>query len=258
MIHRSEFRLGNNQVEILPMDKNAFPYICNYAEMDSYIGKNFSWHWHSALEIDYIAEGEMEFRTTDRSILARKGDAVFVNSNVMHDVRASGNMDGCITYAHIFDMHFLSGMYGSVYEQKYMLPILRSDDLPMFVIHPDGLQSLRMLENLLNMIDLARDEAFGYEFELRSELCRFWCSFFRATAHLRSAHTAKKDADVDRLKAMMDYIHAHYMDKIAVEDIAAAANISTRECSRCFQRCIRLSPVNYLISYRVRMAAQQL
>ncbi|WP_394916419.1 helix-turn-helix domain-containing protein [uncultured Robinsoniella sp.] len=36
------------------------------------------------------------------------------------------------------------------------------------------------------------------------------------------------------------------------------ANISTRECSRCFQRCIKLSPMNYLNEHRIRMAAQML
>ena len=63
---------------------------------------------------------------------------------------------------------------------------------------------------------------------------------------------------MERLKTMMQFIHACYGEKITLEQIAASAGISPRECSRCFQRCIKISPMNYLNDYRVRMAARLL
>lgn len=258
MISNSRFELGNDKMEIFPMDKNAFPYICYYAEMDSYINKNFSWHWHRALEIDYIAEGEAEIKSTSQTFHLKKGDAIFINSNVMHDIRAWNNMKNCKIYAHIFDMHFLSGMYNSVYEKKYLLPIMKSRDLQLYPIHPDSYTHILMLEKILHLLKLADEEPFGFEFELRSELCRFWCLFFEETAALCTNHSKCSNIDEDRLKQMLDFIHSNYKEKITLDEIAASANIGSRECTRCFQRCIGISPVNYLISYRIRMAAQML
>ena len=68
----------------------------------------------------------------------------------------------------------------------------------------------------------------------------------------------KNDAFSYAIKKMMQFIHEHYADKITLGDIAISTNISTRECSRCFQRCIKISPINYLNEHRIRMAAQML
>ena len=53
----------------------------------------------------------------------------------------------------------------------------------------------------------------------------------------------------------MDFIHAHYAEKLELERIAQAANIGGRECQRCFRRCIQISPVQYLIRYRLMQSA---
>ena len=41
-------------------------------------------------EITYVTEGELELCTAAGKISLQKGDAVFINSNVLHDARSSG------------------------------------------------------------------------------------------------------------------------------------------------------------------------
>lgn len=258
MISVSKFVLENNQREILPMDQNEFPYICYFREMDSLLDKNFPWHWHDAMEINYAAEGEIEIKTPGRTLCLQKGDAAFINSNVMHDIRSRNSMSGCRIYTHLFDMHLLSGMFNSIYERKYLAPVMKSSELQAYLIHADSYRHVQMLEKIIHLLKLADEEPFGYEFEIRSELCRFWCLFFEDTAALRAGSPERGNMDEERLKQMMDYIHTNYAEKITLGDIATAASISSRECTRCFQRCIGISPVNYLINYRVRTAARML
>ena len=258
MISKSKFELANNNMEILPTSTSAFPYVCYLDEMGPLANQHFSWHWHSAFEIDYVAEGEAQIRSAGQTLHLKKGDAVFINSNVMHDIHAWNSVQGCTLYAHIFDMQFLSGTYHSIFETKYLMPILKCPDLQLHLIHADNYRHLRMLEQIARLAILAEEEPFGYEFEIRSELCRFWCLLFEDTAALRANQTVHNGADEERLKLMLDYIHTNYKQKITLAEIAASANISSRECTRCFQRCIGISPVNYLISCRVRTAAQML
>lgn len=257
MLIASNFQAGSDSREILPMDKSALPYVCMYREMSRYGDGTFPWHWHSAFEINYIANGELEFRTADAEFILRKGDAVFINSGVMHAyrTRVEGN---CEIFAHLFEPHFLSGMYHNAIEEKYILPIMNNQALQTFPIHPDSYENICMTEKILKMIELSREEPFGYELELRTEMGRFWCMLLKATEEIRSLSIPKNNTDVERVKVMMQYIHTHYGEKITLEDIAASASISARECTRCFQYCIDNSPVNYLNSYRIYMAAQML
>ena len=257
MVVKTNFQADSNNKEILPNQFMEFPYICMLTELDNYRDKCFPWHWHSAFEIDYVAEGEMEFRTSDNVTCLKKGDAAFINSGIMHAYRA---MEGkpCKVYAQLFDMHFLSGVHNSIFEQKYLLPVMKSNELQTYLIHPDGYGNIQIVHRILKMIELTKEEPFGYEFEIRSELCRLWCMLLKETEVVRARNITRNNVDIDRIKIMMQYIHEHYMERITLQDIASSASVSGRECTRCFQRCIDNSPVNYLNDYRVRMAAQML
>lgn len=257
MLIVSNFQSESNQKEILPFKQEALPYACMYRNMSKYGDGNFPWHWHAAFEIDYIANGELEFRTADTNFTLKKGDAVFINSGVMHAYRAKTESE-CEIYAHLFDAHFLSGMHHNAIEEKYVLPVMNSQELQIFPIRPDSYENVCMMEKILEMIRLSHEEPFGYELEIRAQLGRFWCLFLKATEEIRARNVPKSNTDIERVKVMMHFIHEHYREKITLEDIAASANISERECTRSFQHCIDNSPVNYLNSYRVYVAAQML
>lgn len=55
------------------------------------------------------------------------------------------------------------------------------------------------------------------------------------------------NTDTLRIKKMLDFIHNNYASKVKVDQIAAAASISQRECFRCFKNTINSSLVVYLL-----------
>lgn len=57
---------------------------------------------------------------------------------------------------------------------------------------------------------------------------------------------------------MLDYIHHHFEEDLTLREIARAADIGERECLRCFQRTIQLSPMQYLLKYRIMRGADLL
>ena len=57
---------------------------------------------------------------------------------------------------------------------------------------------------------------------------------------------------------MLDYIHNHFAENISLTEIAKVAGIGERECLRCFQRTIQLSPMQYLLKYRIMRGADLL
>lgn len=256
MIYSSEFRLDRNKKEIFPSYSEDFPYVCMTATLNYFVGRG--WHWHPAFEIDYVLEGTLDLQAPDGKIVLSRGDAVFINSNVMHDAHSASRESDCRIYAILFGGQFLSGMYGSIYEKKYIAPIASCRGLTAFRIQPDIPQNIHMIETFLQAVELTDREEFGYEFEVRAAIGRLWCMLLDVTAGLRASRPARSSMDSERLKTMLQYIHDHYMEKLSISHIARAANISDRECSRCFQRCLDISPASYLNNYRISMAAKLL
>ena len=181
---------------------------------------------------------------------------LFINQNVLHDYRGD-EAGGCVVYALLFDMHFLSGLYNSELERKYFLPV-KEGGMDFYSFSPDSNERLEIARLFLRAIDDLRDEPFGYELALRSELSRIWIMLLKETEGLRSGGVKVKSADSERIKKMIEYIHTNYPEKVTEEDIAAAAGLSVRECCRCFERSIGIPPVKYLTMYRLHAAAEKL
>lgn len=249
--------IDREQHEKLPIDMSSFPYMCRKNILDEKLGSAVPWHWHNVFELNYVLEGELLWKTNDATNIIKKGELFFVNNGVHHTCMAAGE-DRCVYYTILFDMHLLSGMYSSVFEEKYFLPVMRNEDLIFWHVKPDSLLHLKIIENVLKVVETGSSETFGYEFEVRNLLGKFWLLFLQDTEKVRENAIPRSAADTERLKLMTHFIQEHCTEKLTLEDVASAADISTRECTRCFRRGLNSSPIVYLTQTRVRLAAQML
>ncbi len=256
MVYQFTLRMNPKNEEILPEAFLERHHICAYTDFNRYPNGYMPWHWHDAFEIDYIQQGSVEFRTTEERIPLEQGDLVFINSGVLHAYQ-SLNREVCINYAQVFDVQYLSGMYNSILEQKYVLPV-RESDVQFYAFTPDSPCRVSMASAVTHAVQLCEEEPFGYEFDVRNELCEFWKGLFLETEEMRAGAERRSTVDVERIKRMMAYIQANYAERMTLDDIAKAAGISSRECTRCFNRCLSLTPIQYVTRYRLRVAADML
>ena len=248
--------LGKNRQEILPEgDLQQLPYLCHYDDSEKILGNKIPWHWHSMVEVTYVEKGCMLFRAADEQFEVKTGEVLFVNANILHSFKY---LESTRSYANLFDTRMLSGAVNSVFEQKYFTPILRCNEMAAWRIRPDSPLRVRMIGHLLDAVDALRDEPFGYEFLVRDALGRFWLDFYKDTEEIWQNSTVRNDLDAERMKQMLQYIYDHYMERITLAEISAAAGIGERECMRCFNRALGFTPIHYLTEYRVEKAAQLL
>lgn len=257
MIFDYDFSTDEDNREAIPT-KEGFPFVIKYTAFSGLIGGVATWHWHDFFEITLPNQDGMIFQSPDRTEVLNKGDAVFVNSSMLHTVSWEQYDDDKSSYTFFFDRSIISGTYGSVYDEKYVSPIAVCRDLDFFVLRPDHMEGLRIMTIVSEIIKLFEDEPFGYELRARSALSDFWILLLNETEDLRNDARDIDPTDSLRMKQMMNYVHEHYREKIYLDEIASAAGISTRECTRCFRRQIDQSPMDYLNQYRVRMAADAL
>ena len=243
-------------IQVMHIGPDQLPYICVCEPLDYRADRSISWHWHQYFEVAYVAEGTLECRTPSHTLQLKQGEAVFINSGVLHTYRQTSTVP-CVIYAHIFDSRFLSGTLSSGIYQKYIYPIAKNHTLFLQHISPVNRHQTLMLDALRTMVELSRTEPFGYEFQLQSHLSAFWCRLLTLSSQ-QGPTPVHSDSDIQRIKAMLHYIHGNYPSHITLKNIADAALVSERECSRCFQRCFRESAIGYLNRYRIRMAASML
>ena len=257
MIVESNFIKDDDGREVMEGFTPDFPCVCKLTNVATVRHQNVTWHWHPVFELNYIIEGEADYAFPDGSYHLKKGDALFYNMDVLHSVKVTGSNARWKQYTLFFDINFLAGIYNSVWEMKYINPIVTSKKMDAVPILPDSKDNIERISEILSVIELFKNERFGYEFEVRSRLSRFWCIFFRANLN-RISEKNKGDSVYKNMRDMLEYIQENYSHEILLKDLASVGLVSERECTRIFNKSVHMSPIHYLNHYRVHMAARML
>ena len=94
MIYQIGFQIDKKLKEILPDSFSSFSCLCKRANIPDIQGGFVPWHWHQPFEIDYVRTGSVRVRNVDTDMVLRQGEAVFLNSNVLHSFIKNGDEAG--------------------------------------------------------------------------------------------------------------------------------------------------------------------
>ncbi len=243
-----KLRIRSNQMEEVEGLHNEYPYVFHHVDLSKTL---IPWHWHEALEFCYIQSGSVKVSTAGQTQVLHKGEGVFLNSNVL---MAMSDGADCIMDSHLFHPVFLGGHFKSVFETKYLNPVIQNRNLDMLTLRGETgaqkqiLQKLHQLSKLQSQPDV--------ELQTRNLVSEIWLLLLEELKHTQIKSSPVKNKD--RILTMLAYIQENYSSKLTLQEIADASAISTRECLRCFQASIQQSPMEYLMEYRIQMAAKLL
>lgn len=231
-----------------------FPCSCYNVDVRLNVAQEVPWHWHREIEAISVIQGRGLFQASGESWLLEAGDGIFLNTNVLHSVHLPDG-ENCRFYSLVFSAELLAGMPGSIFEQRYIRPLLGSPTraVPLYRNELWRQEAVAAIEQAYHAF---AGEAFGWELLVRGALSQMWVLM---AEHMTSPGSAATETnDIRRLKEMLQFLHAHYDQPVSLEEIAGTANIGKRECLRCFQRTIGVTPIQYLLKYRVRKASSLL
>lgn len=245
-----KLQIRRNMMEEVEGLHNEYPYAFHHTDMRE---TTVPWHWHEALEFGYVVDGRVKVSTTSRTQTLQKGEAYFTNSNALIAVE---NIENCILDSHLFHPIFLSGHFKSVFETKYLNPVIQSKDIDLLCFRGETESQRKLLGKLRQLSQLQSQQ--DVEFQTRSLIGEIWLFLLSVIQEADSSVYRCAGKNQDRLLTMLSFIQENYAEKLTLEQIADAASISTRECLRCFRESIRQSPMDYLIEYRVQVAKKLL
>jgi len=247
------FITDQNQVEKIEGMTVEFPYCMHERNLTDFV---VPWHWHDELELGYIEKGTSVIRTIDKDYTVHQGNGFFINANVM-DTKINGNPgQPAMEINHIFHPIFIGGHFGSRITSKYMNPILQNHQISVHVIQRGTKEADAVLNHLILLKEINAEP--GQEIAIRNTLSTAWLLLLEEIEkHFKAPQIAETEKQ-NRIKSMISYIHRNFGNKLALEEIAAAANISPREANRIFQKAIQQTPFEYLMHYRLNRAKELL
>lgn len=247
------FITDQNQVEKIDGMTVEFPYCMHERNLTDFV---VPWHWHKELELGYIEQGVSIIRTINQEYPVHQGDGFFINTNVV-DTKINGNPGSpTLEINHIFHPIFIGGHFGSRITAKYLNPILQNQQISVHIIRRGSTEADALLDQLILLKEMNRKP--NQEIFIRNALSEAWLLLLdEIKKHFEAPQVIETEKQT-RIKNMLSYIHRNFGEKITLEEIAAAANVSEREANRIFQKIIRQSPFEYLLNYRLSMAKELL
>lgn len=236
-----------NLMETIQHGSNNYPFNFYYDNLSQFDFNCIEWHWHTELEFVYIESGTVTFWIGEKQFDLSEGNGVFINSKTLHLFYSAAE---AVIPNFVCMPSFIAAPDSLIY-QKYILPILSS-----FLIFHEEVPWQAEALSIIKQIIAVQDCVSSCELSTSSLIQRLWLVIYE-----NADITEVKDHMIDsassqaRLQLMMQYIHQNYSHNISLEELAAHARISKSTALNLFRKFLHITPINYLIHYRLNEAA---
>lgn len=236
-----------------PLEDSLFPVSATSVNLANRYMRMFAWHWHEEVEFTIVKEGRINLKLSNHSFWVNAGEGFFINQNRLHAFRAVESGD-CIVNVFKFHPSFLFGYGQTSLSVKYLTPLLSSTLLHCLIFKKEDPETSEIFHLVTETHSLCQEKKYGYELLVKSNLCRIWnllLPYAQVPSEAVSSFSAQALTDSVRVKQAILFIEDNHAEQLTLEQIAASVHLSKSECCRCFQRCLGITPFEYLMKYRI-------
>lgn len=209
------------------------------------------WHWHPEVEVIYVLEGTATVLAGSGSYRLSAGTAAFLNTQVIHCFRSEGST---ILPNLVFSPEIIAPEQSLLY-RKFVAPVLHSG-VDIQVFSPETFEDGTVLDCLREVI-ARQEQSSPSEFRTVRLLMALWEAIGSRVRTEGNPEDRGLRAQA-QLQRMMQYVHTHYAGKVTLEELAGEVSISKSSAMKLFRQYLHTSPIDYLISYRLKQAAKLL
>jgi len=215
-------------------------------------GIPFAWHYHPEFELTLTLNSRGQRYIGDSIEAYDDGDLVLLGPNLPHTWCSAERIDAAEPHSALvmwFTEAWAISMTTALAEMRPVAPLLRragrgiafsreaaSTARPIIETIPDRAPADRLLRLMEVLSLLAAD------------------SDYRLIAGPSSDRSRVESPDQDRVKRVLDHLHAHYRERIAIAELADVAALSQSGFHRLFRRHTRLTVSDYVSELRIGQA----
>lgn len=238
----------------------GYPVRIYFIDLSKMYMNQIRWQWHPEIEVVIINHGEALFLTDDKQIHLHAGQGMLINQNTMHAIHPVSDTPNCSMYSMVFHPSFLFGFGNTMMSSKFLTPILSSPIFKTMLLDEEDPLQEKLLDTINSVIAVNLAKKYGYELVTKSYLCQFWLLLLEhfIPQNIQSTKQTALSLDEARVKDAILYIEKNYAEHITLEDLADSIHISKSECCRCFKRTLQVTPIEYLMKFRIFKAANKI
>ncbi|UJF32389.1 AraC family transcriptional regulator [Paenibacillus hexagrammi] len=208
-------------------------------------------HMHDVYELYYLYHGERMYFIKDHAYLITPGDLVLIKRRELHATADSDKLG----HERVV-MNFSESFLGSAtVEIPYLLDAF-AQGTPVLQLEPAFRPTVEAI--FQKMMSEIKEPLLGQHFLLRQyliELLLLTARYVRmhpvqAPEHLSPLH--------EKISKIVQYINAHYMENIRLEDVAERFHMNPTYVSRMFKRVTGFAFVEYIHLVRIQEAQRLL
>lgn len=201
----------------------------------------FDVHWHEHIEMHYVLSGEMQIMLDQETLVAREGQLIVANSNVLH----AGHCDHDV---HVLVMIFAMEDISEELAAKNMIfqKVISDDEF--------------IREIVLDMAKEHAGEQEGYRQICKGQILRLitYMSRHYVEETLTDREKMKHIQQLERFNTVRQYIEKHYAEPISNGVLAELIHLSEDRFNHLFRECMGVSPLQYINRIRLQKAMQLL
>ncbi|NNU91314.1 MULTISPECIES: AraC family transcriptional regulator [Anoxybacillus] len=241
-----DFMVDRNLKELTEHRTVALPVACYETIINQNVHGYIPLHWHDELQFILVIKGQSIFQVNGENIVVGEGEGLFINSGCLHMAKDMDDSNCAYICLNVSPSFILSQeLYAT-----YVTPYIQATNLSYLQLHPNELWGKNILDAVRKINELIRKKSLYYELDIFIQLTFIWKNLVMNGFQLK--YERMEMLKSHRMKQMLDWIHTHYADKILLEDIARAGQLSRSECCRYFKKFLKKTPLNYVIEYRIQ------
>lgn len=241
-----DFKVDQSYKELTEHRTVVLPIACYETTINQNINGYIPFHWHDEFQFVLIVKGEAIFQINGEIIVVREGEGLFINSGILHMAKDKDDSSCVYICLNVSPSFVLSHELYATFVNPYM----QATNIPYVLLVPTENWATNILDIIMKISQLIKQKPPYYEIDISIKLTLIWKNLI--INGLQLEHEPTELVKNHRMKQMLNWIHLHYAEKILLDDIAQAGQLSRSECCRYFKDILKKTPMNYVTEYRIQ------
>lgn len=204
---------------------------------------------HEEIEIKYFYEGESALMINSEMYITKPGDIAIVNPYEVHTTAQIDKYHGKY-YLIVLGLDFLNEVNQATLDLRYRF-IAKGEKIQNLIKNDPRLQAI-----VLRIVEEMRGKEENYRLIVQNLMSEFFVLLFRNYVNKDHDNTFESETVkyVELIAPALSKMHTEYAQKFTLEELAELCSVSKYHFCRMFKRAMYVTPVQYLMQYRVDLA----
>ena len=211
-------------------------------------------HWHSYIEILHIQKGTYLIEINLQEHLLHTGTLCILNSGEPHQI--TGLDPDTVHEVLLFTPEILDFSYEDEWEAQSIAPFLTQSLMIKNILHPEDAGYSQILTVFYKAVHCVHTQTAGWYPRCKLYLLEWFLLICEHQLLLpaKSVLSASSIRKITRYKTIISYMEKHYPEPISLQQLSDLIPCNSQYLCRFFREIAGISPMQYLITYRIERA----